>query len=63
MHGIVVKCDEAKAYSLFEKSVDMGCVDALYNLSTCYLKGIGVDADFLKARALKTEADKLKHQE
>ena len=59
MYGISCECDEDKAFSLLKKSSDKGCPDALYNLSTCYLRGIGVEADFCKARELKDRADKL----
>ena len=55
LEGVVDK-DEKKAFDFFQRSSDLGNLDALYNLSLVYKQGIGVPVDQMKSFELLKEA-------
>lgn len=45
-----------RAYKVFKKAMDLGCVDAKANVALCYQTGHGVNVDIKKAIQLYNEA-------
>ena len=54
--GEVVPKDASKAFFLYKKSADSGCVYAMYNLGSDYYFGIGTSKDVASARKYFHEA-------
>jgi TPR repeat protein len=51
---ILVTRDQAREY--FQRAVEANNVDGYYNLGILYLKGLGVDKDYARARNLLLDA-------
>lgn len=50
--GIGTKKDEKKSFEWFQKSANQGFKNAIYNLSTCFINGIGTEINYPKAVGL-----------
>jgi len=48
-YGLILECDDKKAFEWFSKAADAFCPDAMDNLGNCYKEGKGVEKDETKA--------------
>jgi SEL1 protein len=53
--------DGCQAKELFERAAEAGNIDGYYNLGILYLKGLGVEKDYGRARELLVEAANRQH--